>query len=204
MPARRAPVEQLGNDRARLRRGRSWRRCPAASRGCSSSAVSCAISASSSGRVRPVLVRKQEELAVALGPLAAARRSRPARASRAAPRSGRSARARRDDASRRAPRPPCPPAPLPTSNCGFTSTTASPCGVSTPKTEGSTFSSEMNEMSMVASAGDSGKDVHREVTGVRLLHHHHAAVGPQLGVELSVPHVHRVDLHARPARAGNG
>jgi len=54
--------------------------------------------------------------------------------------------------------PPLPTWPLPTSNWGLTSTTASPWEVSTPKTEGSTFSSEINEMSTVARSGDSGKE----------------------------------------------
>ena len=60
---------------------------------------------------------------------------------------------------------------------------------------GSTFSSEMNDTSTVASSGGSENAAATSVARVRLLHHDDAPVGAQPGVELAVPHVHRVHAH---------
>src|SRR5262249_30747347 len=149
--ARRAPLEQLGDDRARLVAVGLGDDAEPLHAGGSSSAVTLAISASSSARVRPVLVSSRKNSRLPLGPLSGeAVTPRACHPCRTAKRAMRAITARWCEPSRTTP--PLPTCPLPTSNWGFTSTTASPARVNTPKTDGSTFSSEMNEMSMVASA----------------------------------------------------
>src|SRR5216684_6354594 len=155
--AGRAPVEQLGHDRARffpVRLGDDAQPLPA---GGASSAVTWAIRASRSVSVRPVLVSRRKNSRLPLGPLRGeAVTPRTCQPCSTAKRATRAMTARWCEPSRTTP--PLPTWPLPTSNWGLTSTTASPWEVSTPKTEGSTFSSEMNEMSTVARSGDSGKE----------------------------------------------
>jgi hypothetical protein len=51
----------------------------------------------------------------------------------------------------------------------------------------------MNEASTVAKLGASGKVGGFQVAGIDAVHHHHPGIVHQLGVQLMVPHVHRVD-----------
>src|SRR5581483_1869390 len=155
--ALRAPPQQLGHDGARLVAVGLGDDAQPLHAGGPSSSVTFVMSASSSLRVRPVLVRSRKNSRLPFGPLSGeAVTPRTCQPCRTAKRAMRAITARWCEKSRTTP--PLPTCPLPTSNWGFTSTTASPCEVSTPKTDGSTFSSEMNEMSMVASEGDSGKE----------------------------------------------
>ena len=140
--------------------GRRWS-SRALLRSCASSrrAASIALSTRAEGAGVPgsrSAAQVQEELAVALGPLDGRWARRPARRSpwpapRRPPRAG-PARAGRGSLTS----PPRPTSARPTSNCGFTSTTASASGASTRARAGRILRAEMKDTSITARLQASG------------------------------------------------